>query len=83
MERLVNFNVTLKNADKTTQATKHFAGGAQTQIYTFDQIVNDVRYVRVHFIGSGYLTLAEVQVFGKEKAIRGIIPFFYIDALGK
>ncbi|XP_065830435.1 fucolectin-5-like [Oscarella lobularis] len=65
IERLANFNVTLKDANGKTLATQNFVGGAQTQIYTFDQIVNNVRYVRVHLIGNSYLGIAEVQVIGE------------------
>ncbi|XP_065831642.1 fucolectin-5-like [Oscarella lobularis] len=65
IERLANFNVTLKDAKGKTLATQNFVGGQKTQIYTFDQIVNNVRYVRVHLIGNSNLGIAEVQVIGE------------------
>ena len=82
MERLANFNITLRNSYGATKATKYFSGGTHTEIYTFEYTVYDVRYVRVQLLGQNYLSLAEVQVIGNEKTIRGIISFFYIDALG-
>ena len=66
MERLANFNVTLQNSDGTTLATKNFPGGTQTQIYTFSETVENVRFVRVHLLGKGILSLAEVQVIGND-----------------
>ncbi|XP_065831635.1 fucolectin-like [Oscarella lobularis] len=66
MERLANFNVTLRNSAGATLGTKYFAGGTNTEIYTFQQIVvHEVRYVRVHLLGKNYLSLAEVQVIGE------------------
>ena len=69
MERLANFNVTLRNADGETQATKNFAGGTKTEIYTFEEKVEDVSYVRVHLLGKNFLSLAEVQVIGNDGTI--------------
>ena len=76
MERLANFNVTLRNSAGATLGTKYFAGGTNTEIYTFQQIVvHEVRYVRVHLLGKNYLSLAEVQVIGNDGIIRGINSF--------
>ena len=69
MERLANFNVTLRNANGATLATKNFAGGTRTEIYTFEIYVKGVSYVRVHLLGKNFLSLAEVQVIGNDGII--------------
>ena len=69
MERLANFNVTLRNAVGKTLATKNFAGGTQTEIYAFEEKVENVSYVDVHLLGKNALSLAEVQVIGNDGTI--------------
>ena len=69
MKRLANFNVTLKDSDGDVLATENFPGGTDTQEYTYEvdgvsTIISNVRYVRVHLLGQGILSLAEVQVYG-------------------
>ena len=66
MDRLANFNVTLRNSARATLATKNFSGGTNSQIYTFSKTVDNVRLVRVHLLGKGVLSLAEVQVIGND-----------------
>ena len=66
MDRLANFNVTLRNSARATLATKNFPGGTTTQIYTFSKTVENVRFVRVHLLGKGVLSLAMVQVIGND-----------------
>ena len=65
-DRLANFNVTLRNSTRATLATKNFSGGTNSQIYTFSKTVDNVRFVRVHLLGKGVLSLAEVQVIGND-----------------
>ena len=67
MTLLVNFNVTLRNSDEATLATKNFPGGTNTRFYTFSKTVKNVRFVRVHLLGKGPLSLAEVQVIGNRR----------------
>jgi hypothetical protein len=61
-ERLSNFNVLLLDASQAVVATMHVGGqaGAPTAV----PISGTARYVRVQLVGTNYLSLAEVKVWG-------------------
>ena len=67
-ERLANFNVILYNFAHETVATFHEAGGSKDQLeYGFVVAPpKKVHFIRVQLLGTNYLSLAEVEVFGKQ-----------------
>ncbi len=61
-DRLTNFNVVLLDANQSIVSSVNYASqaGAPTSI----QITGTARYVKVQLVGTNYLSLAEVQVWG-------------------
>jgi RHS repeat-associated protein len=62
-DRLTNFNVILLDASQTVISSVNYSGQAGTT--TTIQISGNARYVKVQLVGSNYLSLAEVKVWGQ------------------
>ena len=67
MDRLSNFDVIVK--DQSHKVLKSFyerVGGREMMAYSVRPSLKGARYVRVQLRGTNYLSLAEVDVYGKK-----------------
>ncbi|XP_065826165.1 uncharacterized protein [Oscarella lobularis] len=66
-ERLSNFNVTLYNFAHEAVETFHEARGGLTEYGFVVAPPKKVKFIRVQLLGTNYLTLVEVEAFGKQR----------------
>ena len=67
MDRLSNFDVILKDGSQQVLRSLYEAkGGREMMFFPMEPILRGVRYVRIQLRGTNYLSLAEVNVYGKK-----------------
>lgn len=78
-ERLTNFNVILLDTNQTVVASLNVPGQAASP--TTVPISGTARYVKVQLVGTNYLSLAEVRVWGGGSANNGADTVWVEDAV--
>ena len=79
-ERLANFNVILLDANQSVVSTVNYPGQVGTS--TTINISGNARYVKVQLLGTNYLSLAEVKVWGTTASPSSNVHWLVTDQVG-
>ena len=78
MDRLTNFDVILKDQSKKVLRSIHeVKGGREIMAFAMPPILTGVRYVRIQLRDENYLSLAEVDVYGKKSQLKDSVSRRY------